>query len=336
MHARTCYDPKVVKSAIRSLVFFILRVLALLLLTGSGVAVFRLVLTFPQESRIPFALFPLVLLDAIRFLFVPVIGFVFVASSVGDRSPHVSRPAMWRVFMTVAVFLCITAVLPGLRYAIDAAPVPQGALGLRVREQTLISFGEQTVFVSEVDGLSLRGLVIYNPNDTPALSYIPDARFDPFRERIVIPATNEEFALASASDGFLEILAPGPVLRFLADTFSGFLRLTDTLFDRGLVMYLLHIAGTVSVLVALSLVAGCGAWPLPRLSISVLLVALLPGTAIFLSETSGHPLVGTVFTQQAAPYLGSVAMILLGLAIGVPAWMGCALASRASRGKSGE
>jgi hypothetical protein len=269
----------------------------------------------------PLELFPSTLLDATRFLLVPVVGFAFVLDALTKREEGHRVHAFVTVLKLILLFGLLGSGAVLLRQATEATPVPRGALATRVRPQTLLSIGSTTLFISEIEGLQLRGVAVYDPSVSPGFTFVDEATYDPFRERILINDLEAEFPLSGATDGFLEVLSPGPVLGFLSQTFRDFLDLTDGLMDEGLVLYLMHLAGIATVLFAAWLIARHGSWPLTGLSFSVLVVVFLPAVAVFLSEAARHPLVGTVFTRNAEPFLGSVGLILFGLLIAIPAWI---------------
>ncbi|MFW6235000.1 MAG: hypothetical protein ACOC4I_06475, partial [Spirochaetota bacterium] len=211
------------KSALRSPLLFILRCLLLLALFGGGVALLRIAGSVRADAGVPLHLFPQALLDAVRYLFVPVVGIAFVLDALRPRSATARANA---VLVILKVIILLGLLGPGaviLRRAAEAAPVPRGALSTRVRPRTLLSFGSTTLFISSVDGLELRGVAIYDPGSSPAFAFVEEATYDPFRERILINPLEAEFALSQATDGFLEVLSPGPVLGFLSRTFADFL-----------------------------------------------------------------------------------------------------------------
>lgn len=294
----------------------------------------RIASSFRPGIGVPLDLFPVALLDAIRFLFVPVVGFAFVLDALTKRNEGSRARALVTTLKLILLFGLLGSGAVLLRQAAEAAPVPRGALATRVRPQTLLSIGSTTLFISDIEGLQLRGVAVYDPSASPGFTFVDEATYDPFRERILINDLEAEFPLSEATDGFLEVLSPGPVIGFLSRTFSDFLDLTDGLMDEELVLYLTHLAGVATVLFAAWLLAGHGSWPLTGLSFAVLVVVLLPAAAVYLSEAARHPLVGTVFTQNAEPFLGSVGLILFGLLIAIPAWIRAVLDRSESGGRA--
>ncbi len=320
------------KSAIRSLVVYILRFLALLLVVGGGVAVFRISRAYHPDAGIPLDLFPAVLLHAVRRVLVPVAGLAFVIDSVSNRNFTGASSSLVVLFKVAILLALIGFGITGLRQATERVPVPHGALALRVREQTLISFHERSIFVSNVDGLHLRGVVIVDPERDPAMHFVEHATLDPFREQISLPDLQMTFRLSDASDGFLEILSPPAVLEYLSDTLTAFLLQSERFFDTGLLLYLIHVSGIGAIVFGAGRFARSGTWPLPNFVFGMLIVVLLPAASVLSADLAAHDLTRRVFTPAVEPFFAPVALIIIGTLLGLSAWIRNLVHRRDARG----
>ncbi|TVQ27838.1 MAG: hypothetical protein EA383_01790 [Spirochaetaceae bacterium] len=309
------------KSAIRSLVLYILRFLALLLVVGGGVAVFRISRAYHPDAGIPLDLFPAVVLHAVRLVLVPVTGFAFVIDSVSTRNPAGGSSSLVVLFKVAILLALIGFGSIGLRQATEGVPVPHGALALRVRAQTLISFHERSIFVSDVDGLHLRGVVVFDPERDPAMHFVEHATLDPFREQISLPDLEMTLRLSDASDGFLEILSLPTVLEYLSDSFTALLRQTEQVLDSGLLLYLIHVSGIGLIVFGAGRFARSGTWPLPNFVFGILIVALLPAASVLSADLAAHDLTRRVFTPAVEPFFAPVVLVVTGTLLGLAAWI---------------